>query len=328
MAPPNVSASLHLNTSDGLFHQTFSAFKLTSAVFLLFTFVFGLVMNTLYLWVLGFRMRKTINTTWFFHLISGNLMFTLSIPFLTAYVIMKPYWIFGLFMCKVINSLISLSMYLVVFALTVISIDRYCLVYYPIWYRSYMNPKKASLICLFLWILALLFTSPYLAFRQIKYDNNITICYNDYGLSGRWDEQQVKWIMFTTRLFLGLIIPFAIIAITYLKIILKISKEKLVKSTKPYRIICIAVVSFLVSWTPYHAWYGMSVEQGRFPESLLNTLQVLAISLSCINSCFTPIMYLFIVENFKLMFRKSLLDLIELVVNEAFTSASRSLDES
>ncbi|XP_044134119.1 probable G-protein coupled receptor 33 [Bufo gargarizans] len=319
---PNVTSSLHFNTSDGLTRETIPAFKLISAIFLLFTFVFGLVMNTLYLWVLSFRMRRSINTTWFFHFILGNLVFTLSIPFFTTYVIMRPHWIFKQFLCKVINSLISLDMYLTVFVLTVISIDRFLLVFHPVWYRGHMNPQKATVICLFLWFLALLFTAPYLVLRQVKYENNITICYNDYTLSGRWNGQRVKWIMFTTRLFLGLLIPFVIITICYLQIIIKISKENLAKSNKPYKIICIAITSFFVCWTPYHVWYGMSAEPGRFPEGLLNALNVLTTSLTCLNSCFTPIIYLFIAEDFKMMFKKSFLELIELVLSEAFTSAN------
>ncbi|XP_075183762.1 putative G-protein coupled receptor 33 [Anomaloglossus baeobatrachus] len=324
---PNISSTFHSNTSDGPAHQTFSAFSLTSAVFLLFTFVFGLVVNTLYLWVLGYRMRRSVNTTWFFHLILGNLVFTIFIPFFIAYIVLKPRWVFGLFMCKIISSSVSLVMYQIVFVLTVISVDRYCLVFLPFWYRRYMNPRNATIVCLFLWILALLFTSPYLVTRQVKYEKNITICYNDYTISGQWNSQRVKWILFTTRLILGLVIPFAIITSCYLKIILKMSKEKLVRSNKPYKIICIAIVSFFSSWTPYHVWYGMSAAEGRFPESLLNALHVLAISLACINSCFTPVIYLFVVENFKLMFRKSLLDLIELVLSETFISTNRSLDE-
>ncbi|XP_069597339.1 probable G-protein coupled receptor 33 [Ranitomeya imitator] len=323
----NVSSGFHSNTSDGPTHQTFSALSLTSAVFLLFTFVFGLVVNTLYLWVLGFRMRRSINTTWFFHLILGNLVFTIFIPFFTIYLIMKPRWVFGLIMCKIISSSVSLVMYQIVFVLTVISVDRYCLVFHPFWYRIYMTPRNATIICLFLWVLALLFTSPYLVSRQVKSENNITICYNDYTLSGLWNGQRLKWILFTTRLFLGLIVPFAVITVCYLKIIIKMSKEKLVRSNKPYKIICIAIISFFISWTPYHVWYGMSAAEGRFSESLLNGLHVLAIGLACINSCFTPVIYLFIVENFKLMFRKSLLDLIELVLSESFISPNRSLDD-
>ncbi|XP_063800058.1 probable G-protein coupled receptor 33 [Pseudophryne corroboree] len=315
----NVTSSYHFNTSNGTTYEPLTASKIISAVVLLLTFVFGLVGNTLYLWVLWFRMRKTINTTWFFHLILGNLFFTLIIPFATVYFMMKPHWMFGLFMCKFINVFLSLAMFAAVFVLTTISIDRYCLVFHPVWYRNHMNPQNASIICIFWWIIAFLISSPYLVFRQVKDDDkNITICYNDFTSFGKWNEQQLKWSLFSVRLLMGLLIPFAIVAYCYLQIFIKMKKEGLARSSKPYKIIIIAILSFFISWTPYHIWYGMSVE-GSVQESILQPLQVLTTCLSCINSCFTPLLYLFVVESFKNMFRKSLFHLIESVLKETFS---------
>ncbi|XP_018426057.1 PREDICTED: probable G-protein coupled receptor 33 [Nanorana parkeri] len=298
-----------------------------SSVLLLIAFVFGLIVNSLYLWVLWFRMRRMMNTTWFFHLILANFFFTLIIPFLAVYAMMKPRWIFGLFMCKFVNSFMSVCMYESVFILTTISLDRYCLVFYPHWYREHMTPRKASLICAALWTFALLFSSPYLAFRNLKYTNNITICYNDYTFSGKLDQRQIKWSFFGFRLLVGLLIPLGIITICYLSIFIKIKSEKMAKSTRPYKIICTAILSFFISWTPYHIWYGMSVEPGKFSETTLGFLQVLTVIFTCINYCLTPILYLFIVESFKNIFRRSLVALIELVLNETYTSANRSLED-
>ncbi|XP_075045971.1 putative G-protein coupled receptor 33 isoform X2 [Mixophyes fleayi] len=314
----NLNSSFHFDTSNGTIHQPFTAPKIISSLLLLLTFVFGLFGNSLYLWVLWFRMRKTITITYFSHLILANLFFTLIIPFVAVYFMMEPHWMFGLFMCKIINAFVSFTMYTSVFVLVTISIDRYCLVFHPHWYKRHMNPRYASVICSCLWILALLFTSPYLLFRQIKYDNNVTICYNDFTFSGKWNGQQIKWGLFIVRLFVGLLIPFTIITNCYLQIFIKMKKEHLARSSRPYKIMIIAILSFFIAWTPYHIWYGMSVEKGRFQESTLRTLQVLSTCLSCINSCFTPILYLFIVESFKNMFKKSVVNIIELVINETF----------
>ncbi|XP_073426718.1 probable G-protein coupled receptor 33 [Dendrobates tinctorius] len=297
-----------------------SSFNLISAILLFFTFCFGLVVNTLYLWVLWFRMSRTVNTTLFFHLILANLMVTFVFPFAAVYFIMAPHWIFGLFLCKIINSFVSLGMYVTVFLLTVISVDRYCLVFHPHTHKRYMNPRSASITCLLFWILAFSFTTPYLMSRQVRYEDNITICHNNYTFSGKWDEKKVKWILFSIHLFMGFIIPFLIITFCYVKIFIKMKKEKLTRSSRPYRIILFAILSFFISWLPYHIWYGMSVEKDNFKESVLSSLQVLSTCLTCINSCFTPILYLFIVESFKNMFKKSILVAIELVINETFTS--------
>ncbi|KAG8433786.1 hypothetical protein GDO86_012231 [Hymenochirus boettgeri] len=308
--------------------------NILSTTALAISFLLGLVMNSLYLWVISLRMRKTVNTAWFFHLILANVVFTFTMPFLSVYLLMMPEWVFGIFLCKLMNSLISICMYTTVFLITVIGLDRYTFVFHPVWYRGNMNHRHASSICIVLWALAILCSSPYLAFRQIRLlDNNkTTVCYNDYTLSGKLDNygnstKQIKWFMFFFRITIGFLIPLSVITYCYVKIALKLKTNKLARSSKSYKIIFITVASFFVSWTPYHLWYGMSIEKGRFQKSVMNILMVLQTSLICFNYCFTPLLYLFIAENFKKELQKSILSLIESVLNETFNSFNKSFED-
>ncbi|XP_075695148.1 putative G-protein coupled receptor 33 [Rhinoderma darwinii] len=295
--------------------------KLICLPFLLITFLFGLVINTLYLWILCFRMRRNLNIVWFSHLILCNLIFILVIPFLAVMFFFQPHWVLGEFMCKFVNFLLSLGMYGDVFFLTIISVDRYWLVFHPHFYRKHMHAQQSSIICLLLWGLAFLCSSPYLAFRRIRRENNISICYNDYTLAGNPDvelEAKVKWALLYFRLLGGFLIPLFIITICYLKITFKIKKENFTKSKKPYKIISIAIISFFISWTPYQVWYGMSIEKGFFQETTLQGLKDFATILACFNASFTPILYLFIVKKFKTIFKKSILSIFQAMLNEAF----------
>ncbi|KAM9299505.1 putative G-protein coupled receptor 33 [Gastrophryne carolinensis] len=321
------SSVLLLNIDNTTTPEILTTSKIISAVILLLTFVFGLIMNSLYFWVLQFRMRKTINTTWFLQLILANLFYTLLLPFVAVYFLTKPHWILGLFMCKFVNSFLSLSMHGSVFVLTAISLDRYLLVFNPHWYRRHMNPRKALLISLVLWAVALLYSSPYLIFRQIKSSGNKSICYNDYTIFGDWEEKSIKWSLFSFRLLAGFIIPLAIIMFCYLRIFTKMKMEHLARSTRTYKIIFTAILSFFTTYTPYHLWYGMSMERGKIPQNILQSLQILTICLSSINYCLVPVLYLFIVDSFKNVFQKSLVALIELVINENYSSTIRSLEE-
>eukprot|EP00079_Xenopus_tropicalis_P037470 XP_017951241.1 PREDICTED: probable G-protein coupled receptor 33 [Xenopus tropicalis] len=323
----------HMNTTTGTGYTSITAGKLLATVALLVTLLVGLVVNSLYLWVLRFRMRRSINTTWFFHFILANVIFTFTMPFLAAYMAMHPVWIFGSFLCKLLNTLYSVCMYASVFSLTVISLDRYSLVFHPVWYRGHRNNRYASAICICIWGSAILFSSPYFAFRQTRLleDNRTTICYNDYTLSGSiWPKSatQLRWVMFSFHVILGFLLPFAVMTVCYVRIALRMKKGNLARSTKPYKIMFISVASFFVSWFPYHLWYGMKIEEGRFHKSTLEILMVLTIGLTCINYCFTPLLYLFIAENFKKSLRKSVLLLIESVFNETFNSQlNRSFED-
>ncbi|KAE8594268.1 hypothetical protein XENTR_v10019541 [Xenopus tropicalis] len=288
------------------------AANVLASVALLVALLVGLVVNSLYLWVLRFRMRRSINTTWFLHLILANVFFTFIMPFIAVHLLMFPHWAFG--------------------TLLLISLDRYCLVFHPVWYRGHRNNRYASAICICIWGSAILFCTPYFAFRQTRLlgDNKTTICYNDYTLYGsvlQKSATQLGWVMFSFRLILGFLLPFAVMTVCYVRIALRMKKGNLARSTKPYKIIFISVASFFVSWFPYHLWYGMKIEEGRFHKFTLEILMVLTIGLTCINYCFTPLLYLFIAENFKKSLRKSVLLLIESVFNETFNSLNRSFDE-
>ncbi|XP_075045939.1 putative G-protein coupled receptor 33 [Mixophyes fleayi] len=322
-----MAVNLTNTTTIGMNYMEITTSKLICCLLLMITFLFGLVINTLYLWVLWFRMKRNVNNTWFFHLIITYLISIFAMPFSAVYFMSYPHWIFGLFMCKLINFLISFGMYGTVFCLTAISIDRYCLVFHPHSYRKHMNAHRSSIICLLLGGLALLCSSPYLAIRHIQQNNNMSLCINDYTLMGKWDTDpklqiKVKWCLFSLRFLVGFLLPFFIISICYVTIAFKINKEKLTKSRKPYKIISISIVSFFISWTPYHVWYGMGVEKGLFQEAVLEALKIITTCSVCFNSCFTPILYLFIVENFKKVFKKSALSIFEEVFNKSTEDSS------
>ncbi|XP_063797753.1 probable G-protein coupled receptor 33 [Pseudophryne corroboree] len=324
-----MATNLTYNATSGVNYTGLRPSKLLCFLLLLATFVFGLILNTLYLWVLCFRMKRNVNNTWFFHFIITHLIFIVTMPFLAVFFLLYPHWVFGVFMCKLINFLLSFSMYATVFFLTAISTDRYCLVFQPHFYKKHMNAHRSSVICLLFWGLAFVCSSPYLAFRQVLQNNNISLCNNDYALTGRWDAEpilqaKIKWGMFCFRLLVGFLLPFFIITFCYLNIAFKINKENLTKSNKPYKIIWISIISFFISWTPYHVWYGMSVEKGLFRESTLEALKIFTICSTCFNSCFTPTLYLFIVENFKKVFKKSTLSIFE----EVFSKSTEDRSES
>ncbi|KAG8433785.1 hypothetical protein GDO86_012230 [Hymenochirus boettgeri] len=325
---------IHRNITSQKKEEAVPTTNIISTVVLLVTFLFGLVVNNLYLWVTGFKMPKNINTTWFFHLILSNIVFTLTMPLVAIYMLTFPHWVFGSFLCKLINVMISLGMYTNVFFLTIIGLDRYTLVYHPVWYRGHMNRRYASALCIFFWGLGILCSSPYFAFRQVRLldDNKTVICYNDYTISAKPGNEssaiQIKWFMFGFRLLASFLLPFFVIAFCHIKIGLRMKNGNLSRSSKPYKILFITVISFFISYLPYHLWYGMSIKDSRFHKTFLDALKVIAMCLACFHYCFTPILYLLIAEKFKTVFRKSVLSLIESVLNEIFSTWNRGYEEN
>ncbi|XP_077312206.1 putative G-protein coupled receptor 33 [Lithobates pipiens] len=296
------SLSFQFNTSTESPTLGITASKLLVSILLFIQFLFGLVVNILYLWVLKFRMKPSVNNVWIFHLIITNLVFILLQPFPIIYVLMEPRWIFGIFLCKVHHSMMSFCLFASVFLITGVNLNRYLLVYHPHWYIGHIRLGNASAACFGLWGLAILCSSPYLLFRVTTRKDNFTICYNDYTLSGKWAnvEAQVKWGMFFFRILVSFLLPSVIIAFCHFKILFKIKNQRR-SSTKPYKVIFLATATFLICLTPYHIAYGMNLARGRFENGMLLILKIIS---THAYSLIGPICYLFIMEDFTKEFRK------------------------
>ncbi|XP_034612809.1 probable G-protein coupled receptor 33 [Trachemys scripta elegans] len=310
-----------------------NATYLASAVLLFPTFLVGVVGNGLYLWVLGLKMRRTVTTLWFLSLVSSYLLLTLLIPFFIISLLMGLHWVFGMAMCKILNTCISVGMFSIVFHLTLISLDRYTLTHHPIWSRNHRTMSRARKLVVGIWLASFVLSTPYLAFRETRVEDGDRItCKNNYALSRDWNGAKMKDMgrrvhlaIFTVRFLLGFLLPFCTITGCYICVVMKMKEKKLAWAGKPFKVIVTTVVSFFLGWLPYHLYHGLKLSNKEVPESVMGALLVIYTFTSCFNACFTPILYLFVGEKFWQVFRTSLLTLVKAAfVDDLGSSASES----
>uniref|UniRef100_A0A8C3HS79 Probable G-protein coupled receptor 33 n=1 Tax=Chrysemys picta bellii TaxID=8478 RepID=A0A8C3HS79_CHRPI len=280
---------------------------LASAVLLFITFLVGVVGNGMFLWVLGLKMRRTVTTLWFLHLVSCYLLFTLLIPFFAIYVLLGFHWVFGMAMCKLLNAFGSMGMFSSVFLLTLISLDRYTLTHHPIWSRNHRTMPRAWTLVVGVWLASFSLSAPYLT-RNLGRQTHLAI--------------------FMVRFLLGFLLPFCTIVGCYVRVGLKMKEKKLTWlawAGKPFKVIVTTVVSFFLGWLPYHLYHGLKLSNKEVPGSVMGALLVIYTFTSCFNACFTPILYLFVGEKFWQVFRTSLLTLVKAAfVDDLGSSASES----
>ncbi|XP_039369262.1 probable G-protein coupled receptor 33 [Mauremys reevesii] len=292
---------------------------LTSAVLLFITFLVGVVGNGLYLWVLGLKMKRTVTTLWFLHLVFCYLLFTLLIPFFAVYVLLDFHWVFGMATCKLLNAFGSMGMFSSVFLLTCISLDRYTLTHHPIWSRNHRTLPQAGKLVVGVWLASFGLSTPYLAFRETReVDGGRIACINNYNISGDWNGtktqdlgRRVHLAIFIVRFLLGFLLPFCTITGCYIRVGLKMKEKKLVWAGKPFKVMVAAMVSFFLGWLPYHLYHGLKLYKKEMPESVTGALLVIYTFTSCFNAAFSPILYLFVGEKFWQVFRTSLLTLVK-----------------
>ncbi|KAM4016504.1 chemerin-like receptor 1 [Anomaloglossus baeobatrachus] len=282
------------------------------------TFLFGTIGNGLVIWFSIFRMKKTVNVTWFLNLAIVDFIFILFLPLRMIHILNNFNWLFGNFMCKLNSMVAFINLYASVFLLTVISMDRCASVIFPVWCRNHRTPRLSLIVVATVWILAILLSLPYFLFRHtIEFDGQV-ICYNNFDIEG--SEEIINYRLKMTviiRFIVGFCIPFTIIVMCYSVIAVRIRRKNMATSSKPFKVIIAVIIAFFICWAPYHIYsildlYSIHRESDYSLHKGLRFVAPIATSLPAfMNSCINPFLYVFIGQDFRDKFWKSFQNILE-----------------
>ncbi|XP_056399201.1 chemerin-like receptor 1 [Hyla sarda] len=284
-------------------------------------FLLGTTGNGLVLWFTIFKMKKTVNVIWFLHLSIADFTFTLFLPLSIIYLANDLNWVFGTFMCKLHRTIFFINLFASVFLLAVISIDRCISVIFPVWCQNHRTPRLASFVVTAVWILAIILSLPYFIFRDTIAYNDGYRCYNNFALGDSEDigiSRHKGTIIY--RFIMGFLIPFTIIVTCYTVIGMRIHRNHMTSSTKPFKVLVAVIVSFFICWVPYHIFSFLELYSiYHYDGHEYDTISVgipLATSLAFMNSCVNPFLYAFIGRDFKKKFWWSMQSILERIFNE------------
>ncbi|KAG8540762.1 hypothetical protein GDO81_018622 [Engystomops pustulosus] len=254
-------------------------------------FIFGLFGNGLVIWIAGFRMKKTISTVWFLHLAIADFLCCLSIHLLIALWANLSKTPSMVLVHVLFEMLLIITISSSVLLLTAISIDRWLLVMWPFWTKIHRTQKLVRIVVAIIWVTSLISTGS--VYYLYVYHVDIITNYN------------TAWRIHLVRLLIMFVIPFLIIVACYVTIFLKLRKSnRPQRSQRPYRIITAVILCFFICWAPYYAW-------PLSPKYYIYNVQsqiiiTLIISLAYLNSCINPIIYVFMGQDFRHGFLKSI----------------------
>ncbi|XP_042252031.1 chemokine-like receptor 1 [Thunnus maccoyii] len=356
--PSNDTNTSGVDEENCFFNDTYDyltrSLDIMSAVIYSLAFILGVLGNGVVIWVTGFKMKKTVNTVWILNLAVADFLFTAFLPFSVIYTALDFHWPFGKFMCKLDNTVRFLNIFVSVYILVVISVDRCVSVVWPVWAQNHRSVRKASCVSLGVWVLGLILNFPRLIFRDTEssYDNERIInCYDNYAFSDDYEtpsENQLGLLRFKAmtiiRFLLFFAVPFTIIVSCYAVIIhrLRRNRTRASRSSRPFKIIAAVITVFFLCWAPY---YIMTlIELWSYTDNMSSVLEPvvtigvpLATSLAYLNSCLNPLLYVFIVKDIKDKVRESILNVFETAfreedfrshTNTKSVDTSQRLDES
>ncbi|XP_018604086.1 G-protein coupled receptor 55a isoform X2 [Scleropages formosus] len=115
------------------------------------TIIVSLPLNLAALWMLFFKIRRfTESTVYLTNLVINDCLLLFSLPFkIYAY---DTEWNLSSTFCSFLESLVYVNIYGSIGLIVCISMDRYVALKYPFQMTRLRSPRKAAVICLFIWI--------------------------------------------------------------------------------------------------------------------------------------------------------------------------------
>ncbi|KAM4016856.1 chemerin-like receptor 1 [Anomaloglossus baeobatrachus] len=298
-------------------HYVLSSIDYFVLVMYSLTFLLGTLGNSLIIWFAIFRMKMTINVIWFLNLSIVDFIFILFLPLRLIYLANNFNWLFGHFMCKLSSMVVFINLYVSVFLLAIISMDRCASVIFPVWCRNHRTPRLALIVVMTVWILAILFSIPYFIFRDTFEGKSFVVCYTNFELEDSEDigiyRHRVTVII---RFIVGFCIPFIIIVMCYSLLAVRIRRKNMATSSKPFKVIIAVIIAFFICWAPFHIFAILEFHSFAHDDYfVLRGLRFgvpIATSLPAfMNSCVNPFLYVFIGRDFRDKFWKSFQNILE-----------------
>lgn len=266
-------------------------------------FLLGVPGNALVVWVTGFRMPRSVTSMWFLNLALADLLCCLSLPLLMVPLAHDYHWLFGPVACKLLKGLIYLVMYCSVLLLVAISLDRWLLVYRPIWCQNRRRPAQASWVCAGVWFLALLGSIPEFVYvRQVQKGIEKLECLKVF-------PPTAAWAVTTQRFVLGFLLPCAFIVGSHWVVYRRARLgSNAARSKRTLRVILAVALSFFLCWLPLHVmdFLVLLTPPDSEHRGQVNIAHALTLCLAYFNSCLNPLLYVFLGRGFKESMTRSL----------------------
>lgn len=308
------------STATGMLNFSQSQTPWTLVAINIIISVIGLGGNSLVIWICGWKMKRTVFTTWYISLAISDFLFCAFLPLEVFYMI-TLHWPFGLVLCKLTSSALFLNMYSSVFLLVLISADRCIMVLFPVWAHNQRTVLKAVGVVLLMWLFSALLTLPSSIFRQVAIHGSVTQCYADYRHHSRHKA------VVLTRFICGFLVPFLMIVFCCTVLGVKLRRLS-IKSTKPYKVMAALILTFFFCWLPYHSFVLLELDVKNNSLEVLSTGLKVGATLAAANSFISPVLYVFIGNDFKQTLKRSLTSRIEEAMAEDFRTGGLNYSRS
>ncbi|XP_052451095.1 2-oxoglutarate receptor 1-like [Carassius gibelio] len=229
-------------------------------------FIVGVVGNITALLVYMVKVRPWKSSTIIMvNLIITDLLFMISLPFLTYYYVLDGSWTLGNIMCRFTRLIFHFNLYGSILFLTCMAIFRYVAVVHPSHGHSIKQKRWGTLACVLCWAVALAEISPFFYHFGTEENNNKTYCL-DFASNNPKFILPYSWLLTVV----GYLVPLVVVCLCYWRIIEELKEGPHMGSTKRVRarrLIVMILTCFIVCFFPYHVLRTLRIYTNQTPES-------------------------------------------------------------
>ncbi|XP_062846891.1 P2Y purinoceptor 11-like [Trichomycterus rosablanca] len=260
----------------------------------------ALVGNIFALVLLIIKERKNWHTgvVFFCNLAISDILYVLTLPLLIDYYSKECTWNFGITICKIERFLFNCNMYVSIYFIMCISVNRYLAIAYPFFTRNCVRPKHAKIISVLVWIFVAIMSSPILYFAGVDKNNQCSLFADQ---SHNYRVNSYRWFMAV----MGCLLPFIVTFASYVCVILVVFKNANITTLEKKKVaLIVGVVCVLYAiFVPYHIlqlWEFYLRRKDMRNCSVSEAYQT-SKALACLNMCLHPILYLAVSDGIRTM---------------------------
>ncbi|XP_028261642.1 leukotriene B4 receptor 1 [Parambassis ranga] len=260
-------------------------------------FVLGFPGNLFVVWSVFCQVKKrSVTCLLVLNLAMADASVLLSAPFFLRYLANGLNWEFGSAACKLVHYLSSVNMYVSIYLICLMSMDRWLAVTKPFLSQRMRTKRSLLFLLLGVWVLAFLLSLPMPFYRSnLKVvTNNITL---NVCIPYHWKSVGHRVFQYLFETIMGCLVPFSLINTCYSSVICRLQSARFQRKSQGSRLILMIIGAFAVFWLPYHIVNIIEVVgllQGS--DSVLNaakTARANVTAFAYFSSAVNPILYVF-----------------------------------
>ncbi|CAG5933316.1 unnamed protein product [Menidia menidia] len=254
-------------------------------------------------WVISTsKQAMTPSDIYLFHLTIADGLMALTLPFFALAQVQG--WIFGDFMCKLLNLISEANFYTSIIFLACISIDRYLVIVHANKPFRSRHRKCSRFLCAAVWALGWALALPALFNDVIQIKGlGLLICTESFDIG-----RAFIWRLATRgfRHVFGFVVPLTVMIACYSITIRRLLDTCGFQKHRAMRVIIVVVIAFFLCWTPYHITMVVDtlikadlMTYGCALKSSVRLALDLTYGLALTHSCINPFLYAFVGEKFR-----------------------------